>query len=254
MFAQNTNKSINPLEVLGILTDGLKISLTKECRLYLIIPICINLIVLAGGAALLFNYLTAWIDELTGGLPTVISGIISFFLVISLIIACCFLFSTVATIIASPFYGLLAERVEMLLTGRTPTDDGWAELIKSIPRSLAREVHKQIFFLPRALLCLIILLIPGVNVAFPILWFLLTAWMGCLQYVDYAYDNNKVGFKQMRFEIARAKLASFLFGAVITFLLSIPIVNILVPPSAVCAGTKYYLRLSQSVSLTKEAL
>lgn len=248
------NKPINPLEVLSFLSGGLKLALSKECRAYLIIPILINIIVLSGGSWVLYHYLTSLIEEVTGGLPSFISGLISLLLVVSLFLAGCFIFSTLATIIASPFYGLLAERVEMLLTGRKPAVDGWAELIKSIPRSLMREVRKQIFFLPRALLCLIILIIPGVNAAFPILWFLLTAWMGCLQYVDYAYDNNKVSFARMRRELSQARLATFLFGAVITFLLTIPILNLLVPPSAVCAGTHYYVRLSRSCALSTEAL
>ncbi len=254
MFDENHYKPINPLEVFSFLSDGLKMALSRECRAYLIIPILINIVVLIGGAWVCYHYLTAFIEEVTGGLPSFISGIISLLLILSLLLAGCFIFSTLATIIASPFYGLLAERVELLLTGQKPADDGWAALLKSIPRSLMREVRKQMFFLPRALLCLIILIIPGLNIAFPILWFLLTAWMGCLQYVDYAYDNNKVSFARMRTELSQARLATFLFGAVITLLLTIPLLNLLVPPSAVCAGTHYYVRLSRSCVPVPEAL
>ncbi len=249
MQPQIERPEISLLQTAGLLFAGLKLALSKPCRLYVIIPICVNLIIFSVLTWLSVNYLTELITSLTGPLPGFLEAIISTILYFTLIVAGCFLFSTVATIIASPFYGLLAEKVELLETGRRPNDDTLFDVIKQTPRIIAREIHKQMFFLPRAFICLIVLCIPVVNVIAPLLWFLLTAWMGCLQYTDYAYDNNKISFKDMRRELNRHRLPSFILGAVITFLLTIPILNLLVPPAAVCAGTKYYLRLQQAYTL-----
>ncbi len=247
------NRDLRLSEALSILFDGLKIALSKECRLYIIIPIIINFLLLTGLSYLLITYVNQWINELTGGMPAIISALISGLLVISAVLAGCYFFSTFATLIASPFYGLLSDKVELKLTGKASSDDSLLYIIKSTPKIIMREVHKQLYFLPRALVCLIILFIPLLNIVSPILWFMLTSWMGCLQYCDYAYDNHKISFHDMRRDISTHRLHSFVFGMVITLLLTIPIFNLLVPPAAVCAGTKYYLRLQEVFKLQEVA-
>ena len=103
------------------------------------------------------------------------------------------------------------------------------------------------FFLPLAVLCLIVSFIPGINLIAPVLWFGLTAWMGCLQYCDYAYDNHKIPFNSMQRDLKNNPLATLSFGTVIALSLSVPILNILIPPAAVCAGTKYYLEIQKNI-------
>ena len=240
-------------ESLSILFDGLKLALSKECRLYIIVPIILNFILLSAISYFLITYVNQWIDSLVGGMPAIVAALISTLLVIASLLAGCYFFSTLTTIIASPLYGLLADKVELKLTGKDSGNDSLIEIIKSTPRIIGREIHKQIYFLPRALLCLIILFIPVLNICSPVLWFILTSWMGCLQYCDYAYDNHKISFQDMRKEISTHRLHSFIFGMVVTLLLAIPILNLLVPPAAVCAGTKYYLRLQEVFNLQEVA-
>lgn len=240
--------------VLSYMADGLKIALSKECRLYIIIPVAVNFLVLTIAGILLFNYLQDFIGSIAGKLPGFLQAIISFFLISSLLLASCYIFSTLAVIIASPFYGLLAEKVEAMLSGKKTDDDSTlgaaiADALKDTPRVLKRELQKQLFFLPRALLCFIIMVIPGLNLLFPILWFLLTAWMGCMQFCDYAFDNNKIGFRDMRRDLNQNRLATCVFGAIVALLLTVPVLNLLIPPAAVCAGTKYYLKMREHVQL-----
>lgn len=249
MQAMPQPQEISLLDLPGIFLDGLKLSLSKECRPFVIIPLIINFFVLIGLSYLMIMHTTALINDLTGGLPGVLEFLLSTILVLSSILAGCYIFSTVATWIASPFYGILADCVEKKLTGKNANDDTLLDVFKDIPRIVKREVRKQIFFLPRALLCLIIFIIPGVNLIFPVLWFLLTAWMACIQYCDYAFDNHKITFEQMRKDLAANRLATFCFGAVIVLVLTIPIFNLIVPPAAVCAGTKYYLKVQEKYTL-----
>ena len=255
MFKNSINQEISISDTLNHLIDGVKIAFSKECRAFVIIPIIINIFVMSLGGYFIFSYLNDFIFGLADNWPDFlkfVAYILSTILAIVLGFVGCYFFSTVATIIASPFYGFLSDKVEKMLTGKNANDDTVMDAIKDVPRILKREAQKQIFFLPRALLCLIITIIPGLNVISPILWFLLTAWMACLQYCDYAYDNHKTAIALMRKDLRDNRLSTFIFGMIVSIGISIPIINLILPPAAVCAGTKYYLQIQKSFTLDKE--
>lgn len=239
-------------EAITYIFTGLKLALSKECRLYIIIPLIVNVLFMSTCSYLLFTNIKALIFSLFEGLPDFLSFVayvLSYLLGLMIIFVCGYFFSTVATIIASPFYGLLADKVEALINGTHGDDMGVVDLLKDIPRILAREFKKQLFFLPLALICLVISIIPVINVFSPIAWFLLTAWMGALQYTDYAYDNHKISFTLMMNDLKTHTIPTFTIGATVAFLLGIPVLNILIPPAAVCAGTKYYVEMQKVNSL-----
>jgi CysZ protein len=123
--------------------------------------------------------------------------------VISILLVFGYFFSTIANWIAAPFSGLLAEQLEARLTGATPPDVGVFGIMKDVPRIMKREWQKFAWYLPRAIVLLILYFIPGQTVA-PVLWFLFSAWMLAIQYCDYP-DNHKVPFKTMRKRCAPAK-------------------------------------------------
>lgn len=253
-FAQNLRepKEISFSEAISFIFTGLKLALSRECRLYIIIPLIVNLLFMSACSYLLFTNLKELIFSVFEGLPDFLSFvayILAYILGLMIIFVAGYFFSTVATIIASPFYGLLADKVEALINGTHGDDMGIFDLIKDIPRILKREFKKQLFFLPLALICLVISIIPVINVISPVAWFLLTAWMGALQYTDYAYDNHKISFSLMMSDLKNNTIPTFTIGAVIAFLLGIPVLNILIPPAAVCAGTKYYVEMQKNNSL-----
>lgn len=248
MINSNVNQKIGMAEAINFLGTGLKLALSKECRLFVVIPILINIVVLSLGGYLTVHWLLGMIDSyIVNTLPSWLSGIVvtTVGIILSLLVGfvACFFFSTIATIIASPFYGLLAEKAEFVIRGgvSVSNDDGLMDIVKDIPRILGRELRKLCFYLPRVLLCFIISLIPFVNIISPLCWFLLAAWMMSIQYVDYAYDNHKISFQQMRKELAEHRLGSFSFGAVISILMTLPLLNLILPPAAVCAGTKFFV-------------
>ena len=255
MIKDSSNQEINVLSMPGFLWDGLRLAVSKECRMYVIIPIIINCIVLIAGGMAVYHAITAFLQQYLDMLPQwlmFLSYIIYIILFLTIGFVFCYIFSTVATIIASPFYGLLAEKAEKVIRGAPfagMQDDGLAAIIKDVPRIIKRELQKLGFYLPRVIGCIIISLILVVNVIAPILWFLLAAWMMCIQYVDYAYDNHKISFADMKRDLAQQRLASFVFGAVISFCMTVPVLNILIPPAAVCAGTKYYVEIEKRYTL-----
>src|SRR5699024_3624644 len=134
------------------------------------------------------------------------------------------------------------ERVELKLTGEPLEDSGWWDLIKDTPRMLAREVHKMLYYLPRALGCLLLFLVPVVGQTLaPLAWMAFSAWMMAIQYCDYPFDNHKVDFDKMRHALAGKRQLTLSFGAVITLCSGLPIINLLVMPVAVCGATALWV-------------
>lgn len=247
-----TSRKISALDAIKYLFDGIKLALSKECRLYVIIPIIVNFVILFSLGYATFSYISNLISDIFKAFPEFLiflAYIITAILGLLIGFVSCYIFSTVATIIASPFYGLLADKVEMKLNGTHSDDMSLFDIIKDVPRIIKREARKQLFFLPLAFFGLIIYFIPLVNILAPVYWFLLTAWMGALQYTDYAYDNHKISFADMQRDLKSNKLSTFTMGAFIAFALCVPLLNLIIPPAAVCAGTKYYLSLQKTTKL-----
>lgn len=81
-------------------------------------------------------------------------------------------FSTLANWIAAPFNGLLAEQLEARLTGATPPDTGILGIMKDVPRIMKREWQKLAWYLPRAIVLLVLYFIHGIGQTIaPVLWF-----------------------------------------------------------------------------------
>lgn len=66
-------------------------------------------------------------------------------------------------------------------------------MVKDIPRIMKREVQKLAYYLPRAIVLLLLYLIPGIGqTVAPLLWFGFSAWMLAIQYCDYPFDSSAI--------------------------------------------------------------
>jgi CysZ protein len=153
-----------------------------------------------------------------------------------------FFFGSIANLIAAPFNGLLAEQTELLLTNAEVQDVSIKAIILDVPRVLKREIKKMAYYIPRAIGLLLLFLIPalGQTIA-PFLWFIFTAWMLAIQYSDYIFDNNKVDFQIMKTELKQYKFQSLSFGAMVALCQSIPVLNFVIMPVAVCGATAMWV-------------
>ena len=59
-----------------------------------------------------------------------------------------------------------------------------------VVRTLKREFQKWLWYIPRALMLLLISLIPVVNLMAPFLWLAFGAWVMVIEYRDYLNDNH----------------------------------------------------------------
>ena len=182
------------------LREGLKLVLSPGLRLFVLLPLAINLVLFVGLIYFAGHQFSLWVDSLMPTLPHWL-GFLNYLLwplfVVLVVLMVFFTFTMLANIIAAPFNGFLAEKVEVVVRG---TDDfppfSWAELAAMVPRTLAREMRKLGYFLPRAIGLFILSFIPVVNLIAAPLWLLFGVWMMAIQYIDYPADNHKLGWKR----------------------------------------------------------
>ena len=237
------NPALSGPQYLG---EGLKLILSPGLRLFVLLPLAVNTLLFIGLIVLAMQQFGVWMDSLMPNLPDWLSFLTyvltPLFFVLVLVIMF-FTFTLLANIIAAPFNGFLAEKVEVVLRGR---DDfppfSWAELMAMMPRTIGREMRKLAYFLPRAIPLLILTFVPVLNLVAAPLWILFGIWMMAVQYIDYPADNNKLGWNEMLAWLREKRWQSLGFGGTVYLALLIPFVNILVMPSAVAGATLFWVR------------
>ena len=212
-------------------------------RRYVIIPLAINVLLLTGFVTWAVVRFEIWTDALTRYLPSwlsFLSWLIWILAAILVILVVLYLFTIVANIIAAPFNAVLSVKVEERLTGLVSKSE--ASVASVLFRSIARELGKLLYYLPRLIGLLIVSLIPGINAIAPALWILFGAWMMAVEYTDYAADNNEVSFSELRLRLGWNRVQALAFGMLVYFLLAIPFLNLVVIPAAVAGGTAFWVR------------
>ncbi len=234
-----------------------------ELLMFLIIPSAAGLIALGFLAWTSITYLShawEWITNLfpewlftiifwaTKLLPQWIVYTLKFLVWLS----CAFLFgltfTTLTLFFSSPFNGLLAEKTEQLLNKREDvSQESYLTILTSIPRSITRELSKLMHYFKLVLAVIFIGFIPFLNSLAPILWLLIGAWMMYIHFLDYPMDNHNYNIRCVR-QLGRANLTLSLgFGGMVSILATIPIINILVIPSAVIGATIFWCENSKDV-------
>ena len=228
------------------LREGLKLVLSPGLRLFVLLPLTINLVLFAGLIYLAMHQFGMWVDTFMPELPQWLSFLsyILWPLFVALVVFMVFFtFTMIANIIAAPFNGFLAEKVEVVVRG---TDDfpafSWGELVAMVPRTFGREMRKLGYFMPRAIGLFILSFIPVVNLIAAPLWLLFGVWMMAIQYIDYPADNHKLGWNEMLAWLRSKRWQSLSFGGIVYAVLLIPVVNILMMPAAVAGATLFWVR------------
>ncbi|MCF1428405.1 MAG: sulfate transporter CysZ [Shewanella sp.] len=225
--------------------DGFALIRRPGLRTFVIIPLLINMLLFSVGFYFGYSKLQELLYWVEGQLPEYLQWlnfVIWPLAVLSLIVVMAFVFSSVMNWLAAPFNGLLAEKAEQLLTGKPVNTGGALDTVKDIPRMLGREWIKLKYYLPRAILFLLLFWVPFVGqMLAPLFWFLFSAWMMAVQYCDYPFDNHRVAFDDMKFALKQTRGSAFSFGATVTLFSMIPIVNFIVMPVAICGATSMWV-------------
>ena len=222
------------------LFEGFRLLLTPGLKRFVLVPLTVNILVFIALMITLIGAMGGWVIAAAEYLPdwlywlTWLIQPLAFILALVLFV---FGFTVINGFIAAPFYGLLAEKVEQHLD---PNASLPAESFGSmVVRTLKRELQKWLWYIPRALILLLVSLIPVVNLMAPFLWLAFGAWVMVIEYRDYLNDNHGQPLSLTR-EQARAEwLNSGVFGLLVLLLVSIPFVNLLLPSAAVAGATAW---------------
>lgn len=242
----------NLLHGAGYVLRGASLLTHPKLRLFVLVPLLINVLIFATLIALGIGYLRAQIGTAMDAIPgwlDFLSWILWPLIVIAVSLLTGYLFTALALLIASPFNALLAEKTEELVTGRPVSGlEGLGAALLGVPRGIVRELAKIAYYIPMALLVLVLSLI--FSPLAPIFWFLLGAWMMSLQFIDYPMDNHQLSFADVR-EAARSRRVSSLgFGGLVAACTGVPIVNFFIVPAAVVGATLLWVEELAAQSAT----
>ncbi len=227
------------------LREGFRLIRQPRLRLFVVVPLLINVLFFVLLFWLAGRFFGQWLDSLVATLPdwlSLLEPVVWFVFALALLFVWVYTFVFMATLIGAPFYGLLAEQVQKVLQGEAPDSRmDWVTLIKLVPRTLARELGKLAYYLPRLLLVLILTLIPVFNAVSPFLWALLSAWMIALEFLDFPSDNNGQKLKFLKRDMAENRWRCLGFGLATWLLTLIPVINLVVMQAAVAGGVRQWL-------------
>lgn len=244
----------------GYFFRGLSMLGQPGLRLFVIIPLLLNIVIFSALTMLSLDLIDGWVNAIIDWLPDWqildwLRWILWPLMLALLLVIFVYSFSIVANLIASPFNGLLAEKVEARLQGKPSNDDSnlW-QALRDAPRAIRKELSKIGYYLPRAIglgllsLPLMFLFPPAVTA----IWFIFGAWMMSLQYIDFPMDNHQHNLRTVRLAASSEQMTSFGFGAITLLGTMIPLANLIVMPAAVCGATIYWVERLQQKSLVQQ--
>ncbi len=235
----------NPIGGAGYLLRGMRLIMQLGLRRFVLLPLLINILLFFAAiwyGVSRFEFFLAWMESRIPPWLHWLDWVLWPMFVLVLVILVLYSFTLVANLLASPFNGLLAEKVELYLTGRPLHEGGgWKKALITLVPALLDELSKLLFAALVAVPFLILFLIPGINLAAPVLWFLYTAWILTLEYSDYPMGNHGLRFREMRARLCRKRVLGLGFGTATAGLTMVPVVNFIVMPSAVAGATAMWV-------------
>jgi CysZ protein len=253
------SQSNNPVRGMTYFIQALPLLTRPGIKPYVLIPLLINIILFSIGIYVGFLYFDDFMTRMldTSGLWSWVAAIVDFFKPVlyvlfglTLLVLVFYTFSLVANIIAAPFNALLAEATERHLTGKTADDaGGMKQVLKDIVPTILMELRKLIYMLLWSIPFLILLFVPLIG---PVLWFLFSAWMMSLQYMDYPMGNHRLKFARQRQLQGKQRMFSLGFGGITMGASMLPVFNFIVMPTAVIAATMIWVDQYASTAKTEQ--
>ena len=227
----------------------------RDIRWLVLIPLLINIVLFASATGFAASWLQNWITTITTSVPEWLQWLAWIIWLLFAILALAiyaFTFTILANLIGSPFYGVIAQRVISAEVANNNsialTENG---LLSGAWNSVVRELQLIGYFLPRTLVIgiatVILSFIPVANLLAPIIAGTWAAWCLCLQYLDYAADSQGVTFLELREKVSENRLNSMGFGASAMLASAIPLLNLLMLPASVVAGSLLWCRQHNDV-------
>jgi len=225
----------------GYVLTGLRWLPRAGLRGFVAIPLLINTLLFGGGIWLAASQFQRLDQAVRGWLPDWLAWLhwlLWLLFVLTVLVVIFYAFSLVANLIAAPFNGLLAERVEKMVNPEgcvppPPAEFSWRELLFT---PLA-ELRKLLYFIGWAIPVVVVSFVPAANMVAPVLWVISTSWMLALEYADYPLGNRGLNLQAQRQLLRQHWLLALGFGGMALLLTLIPVLNFLAMPAAVVGAT-----------------
>ncbi|MEQ8763787.1 MAG: EI24 domain-containing protein [Planctomycetota bacterium] len=235
--------AFSPIESLGLLAKH------RALWPFAAAPFLLSFVLLAGlitGAAFAVYH---WGWESLGA-PPEDAGVWTFlrwlFTVTVLIIAAflgMFVFRAIVLIVAAPFHDFLSEKVERVLLGKTIEEPfSWKRLLADLARPIFDVIKLLAYQLILLVIFLPLLLVPVVG---GLLYSAILCYIAAMDYLDIPMARYRMSLGQKRALLRRNRSEVLGLGITSTLALLVPIVNFMIIPIGVIAGTITYHRLRE---------
>ena len=230
-----------------------------KLRGYIVMPIVVNLIIAIAiyGGLLFFGWefldniqkdLTLWSNQLIANLPLWLSflqyGVVTIVVLLRIVLTIIalivtgFILTQFGVLLGAPWYGQLSEQIEKIRTGTVEIIE--VSIVRDLGRAILYELKKLVLMAIIGFPLAIMSFFPGLGTTvFTIGWFLLTATIVGLDFLDSTLERRRFKFRR-KLQIFFSSLpASGSFALVCVFLISIPLVNLVTIPLCVASGTLF---------------
>jgi CysZ protein len=226
-------KSSNPFIAAGFLLRGMRLLTNPKLRLFILIPILINIVLYSVALALGYYYVNMLIAQFIPESLQWLSWILWPLFFVSFFIAGFFTFTIAANLIASPFYGILSAKTLAVISGR-------AQIVEQpVLRVIAAELRRALYIMTRMLPLFILFFIPVINIIASLALTLFGAWCLAMEFMAYPLENEGLLFADQKRLLKTVWPGALTFGALTMIGSTVPLLNIIIGPAAVIGSTIY---------------
>ncbi len=229
---------------------GVHMATSKPLRPWILIPLAFNIVLFGALYWYTGHAINQWIEGLLGNwhpdgfwsfmnsLLPYLEGLLSVLIWLLLLVLMSNFFTLVVQLIAAPFMGFLAEKVNRNTCSVPLPEESMAAMLK---RTLFRELRKFWYTAWRSVAVFIVVaifyFIPGLNLVASVGWFVFCGWLLAMQYVDFGADCRQVSMQEMLDSMKEKRWLVLGFGCLMLVLTMLPLVNLVIMPIGVITGT-----------------
>jgi len=179
-----------------------------------------------------------WFAEIPDGLAIALLWVIRLILTLVLLLVTGFIFLQFGVLLGSPWYGKLSEELEKMQTGQVTIVE--VGVVRDVGRAILYELKKLVLSLGIGLPLFFFGFVPLVTAIAAPLSIAVADTIVCLDFLDAALERRRLRFREKLGVFVKTLPASASFGLVCLGLVSIPLINLVLIPICVAAGTLFF--------------